>query len=242
LMGRESGEGVGAAVRTALEASTRDEIDSDHGPFGSGITQEKGGNNEGETGDKHPIRAVGAMGAVGEMGGVSAVVGQRVHAVVDSPIGDLTLVAQDGVLCALYMEAQAHRPADEALGQRTQSGFAAEREQLSEYFAGKRTEFAVPLAPVGTPFQMLVWQELRAIPYGQTRTYSHIAAQISGGSVAGVRAVGAANGRNPISIIVPCHRVIGADGSLTGYGGGVERKQYLLTMENPARVAAASLF
>ena len=116
--------------------------------------------------------------------------------------------------------------------------------QLSAYFDGSLRVFSVPLAFEGTPFQRSVWQALLTIPYGETRTYGEIARQI--GNPAAVRAVGAANGRNPISIIVPCHRVIGADGSLTGYGGGVEAKRWLLGHESgrpeSGRPAQAELF
>lgn len=103
--------------------------------------------------------------------------------------------------------------------------------QLAEYFAGERREFDLPLAPVGTPFQHRVWAALRAIPYGQKASYGDIAGRLGLGPAA-ARAVGLANGSNPISIVVPCHRVIGADGSLTGYGGGLERKQFLLDLES----------
>ena len=101
--------------------------------------------------------------------------------------------------------------------------------QLSEYFAGKRTKFDLPLAPAGTEFQRSVWQALQAIPFGETRSYGDIAARI--GNPKACRAVGMANNRNPIVIIIPCHRVIGRDGSLTGYGGGLDVKQYLLDLE-----------
>jgi methylated-DNA-[protein]-cysteine S-methyltransferase len=107
-------------------------------------------------------------------------------------------------------------------------------EQLREYFAGERLEFDLPLAPRGTPFQLEVWQALRTIPYGATTSYGAIARAI--GRPSGFRAVGMANGRNPISIVVPCHRVIGASGALTGYGGGLDRKEWLLALE--ARRAA----
>jgi methylated-DNA-[protein]-cysteine S-methyltransferase len=102
-------------------------------------------------------------------------------------------------------------------------------EEVDEYFAGKRTEFSIPLAPEGTPFQHDVWNALKAIPFGETRSYMDVAAAI--GKPKAVRAVGAANGKNPLGIIVPCHRVIGADGSLTGYAGGMERKKFLLDLE-----------
>ena len=101
--------------------------------------------------------------------------------------------------------------------------------QLDEYFAGERTEFDVPLDPVGTEFQLRAWAALRRIPYGETRSYGEQARTI--GAPAAVRAVGAANGRNPISIIVPCHRVVGSNGSLTGFGGGLDAKRYLLDLE-----------
>jgi methylated-DNA-[protein]-cysteine S-methyltransferase len=103
--------------------------------------------------------------------------------------------------------------------------------QLAEYFAGERREFDLPLAPAGTPFQHRVWAALRAIPYGQKASYGDIAGRLGLGPAA-ARAVGLATGSNPISIVVPCHRVIGADGTLTGYGGGLERKQFLLDLES----------
>lgn len=109
-------------------------------------------------------------------------------------------------------------------------------EELRAYFAGERFEFEMPLAPKGTPFQQLVWRALREIPYGKTTSYGAIARQI--GRPSGSRAVGMANGRNPISIVVPCHRVIGSTGALTGYGGGLHRKEWLLAMESrPMRLA-----
>jgi methylated-DNA-[protein]-cysteine S-methyltransferase len=102
-------------------------------------------------------------------------------------------------------------------------------EQLAEYFAGSRTTFSIPLEPVGTPFQRRVWEALRAIPYGTMLSYSDLARRL--GDVRATRAVGAANGRNPIPIIVPCHRVVGANGDLTGFGGGLDRKRWLLEHE-----------
>lgn len=107
------------------------------------------------------------------------------------------------------------------------------KEQLSEYFAGKRTAFTVPLAPAGTDFQKQIWQELLKIPYGETRTYGQIAA--SAGNPKASRAVGMANHDNPIMILIPCHRVIGSDGKLTGYAGGVEKKEFLLELEKKQR-------
>jgi methylated-DNA-[protein]-cysteine S-methyltransferase len=110
--------------------------------------------------------------------------------------------------------------------------FADVRRQLAEYFGGDRITFDVPLAAAGTPFQRAVWRGLRGIPYGETISYGELARRI--GRPSAVRAVGLANGRNPISVIVPCHRVIGADGTLTGYGGGIERKRLLLELETRA--------
>ena len=117
----------------------------------------------------------------------------------------------------------------DAAWQLSETPFAAVREQLAEYFAGKRQQFDVPLKLAGTPFQQRVWQELVRIPFGTTITYAQLAQRI--GKPTASRAVGHANGRNPISIIVPCHRVIGADGKLTGYAGGVDKKQWLLAWE-----------
>nr|BFD81741.1 methylated-DNA--[protein]-cysteine S-methyltransferase [Streptomyces sp. Xyl84] len=154
------------------------------------------------------------------------------HTVIDSPYGPLTLVAEDGVLCGLYMTDQRHRPAQETFGEPQDGAFAEAAEQLDAYFAGRRTEFTLPLRLTGTPFQRRVWEQLRAIPYGETRTYGELAHAL--GNPQASRAVGLANGKNPIGIIVPCHRVIGANGSLTGYGGGLARKRRLLHFEQGA--------
>ncbi|MFH8932992.1 methylated-DNA--[protein]-cysteine S-methyltransferase [Streptomyces griseosporeus] len=151
------------------------------------------------------------------------------HTVIDSPYGPLTLVAEDGVLCGLYMTDQRHRPPEESFGTPDEAPFAEAEEQLEAYFAGELKEFTLELRLNGTPFQRRVWDRLRTIPYGERRTYGELAAAL--GNPAASRAVGLANGKNPIGIIVPCHRVVGADGSLTGYGGGLERKQRLLDFE-----------
>jgi methylated-DNA-[protein]-cysteine S-methyltransferase len=111
------------------------------------------------------------------------------------------------------------------------------RRQLAEYLAGERDEFDLPLAPRGTEFERRVWQGLGAIPYGETRSYAEVARSI--GHPAACRAVGRANGRNPIAVVIPCHRVIGSDGSLTGYGGGLDLKRFLLDLEGARRAAAA---
>lgn len=152
------------------------------------------------------------------------------HTVVDSPYGPLTLVATDGVLSAVYMTDQRHRPPEETFGAPDPEPFPEVIRQLTAYFAGELTTFDVPLALHGTPFQRSVWAELLKIPYGETRTYGELAGEL--GKPGASRAVGLANGKNPISIIVPCHRVIGASGGLTGYGGGLDRKQRLLAFES----------
>ncbi|NEA49944.1 methylated-DNA--[protein]-cysteine S-methyltransferase [Streptomyces sp. SID10815] len=152
------------------------------------------------------------------------------HTVIDSPYGPLTLVADDGVLCGLYMTDQRHRPARETFGESAgTAAFRAAQEQLESYFAGELKEFTLELSLAGTPFQRRVWDALRRIPYGETRSYGQLATAL--GAPGASRAVGLANGRNPVGIIVPCHRVVGADGSLTGYGGGLPRKKRLLDFE-----------
>jgi methylated-DNA-[protein]-cysteine S-methyltransferase len=155
----------------------------------------------------------------------------RSHTVVDSPCGPLTLVAQGNALCGLYMTEQRHRPDQLTFGEPDPGAdiFARAETELKEYFAGQRNEFEVPLTLVGTPFQQRVWTALQDIPYGATTSYGELADRL--GQPTASRAVGLANGKNPISIIVPCHRVVGASGSLTGYGGGLERKRYLLDFE-----------
>lgn len=167
-----------------------------------------------------------------------SIVAQRLHTFIDSPVGTLTLVASDGGLNGLFMVDQRHRPPIEVLGVPDPTPFPAVIEQLGEYFAGERTTFDLPLAAVGTPFQRAVWAALRRIPYGQTASYGQIAQRI--GRPGAARAVGLANGANPIGIVVPCHRVVGSSGSLTGYGGGLGRKRFLLDLEK--RRAAPELF
>lgn len=146
----------------------------------------------------------------------------------NSPVGTITLVGRDGRLRHLRMDDQTYEPSHEGW-EPDDDAFADVVAQLSAYFAGDLTEFDVDLEMVGTDFQRRVWQALLTIPYGQTRSYGEIAAQI--GSPGASRAVGLANGHNPVGIIVPCHRVIGANGSLTGYGGGLHRKKALLDLE-----------
>jgi methylated-DNA-[protein]-cysteine S-methyltransferase len=147
------------------------------------------------------------------------------HRVIDSPIGRLLLLAEGDALAALHME-----PFEIPPGARPDAPVLREaEEQLGAYFDAELTDFDLPLAPQGTPFQLRVWDALTRIPYGTTTTYGAVAEAV--GRPDAVRAVGACNGQNPIAVIVPCHRVIGSDGSLVGYGGGLDRKRLLLELE-----------
>jgi methylated-DNA-[protein]-cysteine S-methyltransferase len=148
------------------------------------------------------------------------------HAYAPSPVGDLLLVASEEGL--VRVEFPPAHPPDNA--PRDSRRLASVLRQLAEYFAGDRKEFDVPLAPRGTPFQLEVWRTLQRIPYGETRSYADIARSI--GRPAATRAVGAANGANPIPILIPCHRVIGTSGALTGFGGGIAVKRRLLDLES----------
>ncbi len=156
---------------------------------------------------------------------------------IDSPIGPLTLAGRGDVLTNLRMVDQTYEP-DRADWMFDNTAFPQAVEQLAAYFAGELREFDLELELSGTAFQRRVWNALRTIPYGETRSYGEIAGQI--GSPNAFRAVGLANGHNPIAVIVPCHRVIGADGTLTGFGGGIERKSALLELEKNA--ATLTLF
>jgi methylated-DNA-[protein]-cysteine S-methyltransferase len=167
----------------------------------------------------------------------------RSHTVIDSPVGPLTLVAETGALVGLYMNLQRHRPEDDEFGEEDRRGrrvepFKAAGDQLDAYFAGTLTSFTLPLAPRGSEFQRRVWAALSEIPYGETESYGELAGRI--GSPGAARAVGLANGKNPIGIVIPCHRVVGSNGNLTGYGGGLERKKQLLDLE--LEVSGAALF
>ena len=167
----------------------------------------------------------------------------RRHTVIGSPVGPLTLVAEDSALVGLYMDLQRHRPHDDELGEQDPGGRQAEpfktaADQLDDYFAGALTTFNLPLAPRGSQFQQRVWAALLEIPYGETESYGELAGRI--GSPGAARAVGLANGKNPIGIVIPCHRVVGSNGSLTGYGGGLGRKKQLLDLE--LAVSGAGLF
>ena len=149
------------------------------------------------------------------------------HIVIDTPLGKTKLVATDSALVAILLPGQ-HKPLDSREAQGHPLLLRAARE-LREYFAGKRRDFTVPIAPQGTPFQQRVWSELARIPYGQHRSYGDLATSL--GKPAAARAVGRANALNPLAIVLPCHRVIGKDGSLTGFAGGIDKKRWLLAHE-----------
>jgi methylated-DNA-[protein]-cysteine S-methyltransferase len=154
----------------------------------------------------------------------------------ESPVGPLTLTAVDGRLTGLHMDGQRHAPESSVDSERDDAGRADVVEQLEAYFAGSRSTFDVALDLQGTEFQRSVWAGLLEIPYGETISYGELARRV--GRPGASRAVGLANGRNPVAIIVPCHRVIGANGTLTGYGGGLDRKVWLLDHERSRRVAS----
>lgn len=181
-----------------------------------------------------------------------------------SPVGVLYIAARADAIVGIWYEDQAHFPLPHELGELIENPGAYLREygtaeddepageytaaqllelatvQLSEYFERKRTSFTLPLDPEGTDFQLIVWEHLKTVPAGYTTTYGEISRAVGPGAPA--QAVGQAVGRNKVSIMIPCHRVIGADGSLTGYAGGVERKQFLLDLEEPEEVREARLF
>jgi methylated-DNA-[protein]-cysteine S-methyltransferase len=154
--------------------------------------------------------------------------------ILDSPFGPLTLVSDGAAIVALAFDGRVEsaRLQGPFVEDDDAQPFERARRELREYFAGRRTQFGIPLAPCGTPFQQRVWEALRRIPFGATSSYRDIARAV--GAPDAVRAVGAANGRNPIAIVVPCHRVIGSDGTLTGYAGGLDRKRALLELEGAA--------
>ena len=152
--------------------------------------------------------------------------------IMDSPVGPLRMVAAADGLRRICFENDRHPQAIDTAGHRDATRLAPVRRQLDEYFAGTRREFELPLRPRGTPFQLRVWRALCGIGYGETISYAELAARI--GNPAARRAVGAANGRNPLPIVVPCHRVIGRDGSLVGFGGGLQVKRRLLDLESGA--------
>lgn len=166
------------------------------------------------------------------------------HTVIESPLGELTLVANDDALTGVYFRHHWHPPASDAMGQYVEATadelFDRTKKQLDEYLAGERTQFDLPVALAGEPSQQRVWDLLADIAYGQTTTYGELAAKLADGTTA--YDVGQAVGRNPLSIIVACHRVVGKDGTLTGYAGGLKRKRFLLDLEEPVPAAAGRLF
>jgi len=159
------------------------------------------------------------------------------HTTIASPLGELLLLGDGEALHGLYMQ-RGRKPGTVPSGRREPDAFAAVSTQLSEYFAGRRTSFDLALELTGTPFQLRVWRALREIGYGETLSYAELARRI--GRPSASRAVGAVNGSNPISIVVPCHRLVGTSGALTGYAGGVEAKRSLLDFE-AKRIGAAEL-
>ncbi|MET4782688.1 methylated-DNA--[protein]-cysteine S-methyltransferase [Glaciihabitans sp. UYNi722] len=166
------------------------------------------------------------------------------HAILDTTLGDLTVVAADDAIVGLYFPRHWYLPPEGSIGEKVDARDdpLLERSwlQLKEYLSGERTSFDLPIALNGNPFQQQVWTILNEIPFGETTTYGEIAARLGDRNVA--QLVGQAVGHNPISIIVPCHRVVGKDGKLTGYAGGLERKQTLLELEEPELRKAEKLF
>jgi methylated-DNA-[protein]-cysteine S-methyltransferase len=161
-----------------------------------------------------------------------------VYTIVPSPIGDLVLTSDGSAITGVYMGEPPH--GIDPAWREDPAPFTAAVEQLAAYFAGERESFDLELAPTGTPFQLAVWEALRTIPYGETRSYGDLARALGDRNLA--QAVGTANGRNPIAVVVPCHRVIGADGSLVGYAGGLGRKRFLLALEEPPAADSGRLF
>jgi methylated-DNA-[protein]-cysteine S-methyltransferase len=160
------------------------------------------------------------------------------HTVLATPIGDLTVVRDDDGVTGVYFPHHWTRPDRTAFGPRVDHGFEDVAGQLAEYFAGERTAFDLPVHPAGSPLQERVWRLIDAIPYGRTATYGELAEALHDGTTA--QEVGAAVGANPLSILVGCHRVVGADGRLTGYAGGLERKRRLLDLESGQQQLEAS--
>jgi methylated-DNA-[protein]-cysteine S-methyltransferase len=182
----------------------------------------------------------------------SSTIGTTVHTAIDSPVGALTLVAEDGKLTGVYFPHHWYRPDPATFGRPSDEGFGEARRQFAEYFAGQRERFDLPLEARGDEFQHRVWDRLAAIPYGHTVTYGELARELADGLADGLagaaggqvlaKDVGAAVGRNPLSVVVPCHRVVGKDGRLTGYAGGLARKRFLLDLEEAASRRPARLF
>ena len=160
---------------------------------------------------------------------------------IKTPLGPMIIALRDTSLAGAWFEGQKHFPTRDATWVEVAHAEVLDEatRELDEYFAGRRTTFAVPLAGRGTPFQQEVWRAIAAVPYGDTITYGELARRV--GHPRGVRAAGAATGRNPLSIFVPCHRIVGADGRLTGYAGGLDRKRALLARERDAQALQLDL-
>jgi methylated-DNA-[protein]-cysteine S-methyltransferase len=162
------------------------------------------------------------------------------HTVVDSPLGELTVVAKEEAIVGLYFTHHWYRPNPSMFGDRIEYGFDNVRQQLDEYFAGERQEFDLPLYASGGELQRNVWDLIRQVPYGQTATYGQLARDLGDGTTP--QAVGVAVGRNPLCILIPCHRIVGANGKLTGYAGGLDCKQALLNLERETAEQPGRLF
>jgi methylated-DNA-[protein]-cysteine S-methyltransferase len=171
---------------------------------------------------------------------VTVSTGTATHATIQSSLGDLTVVSRGGSVTGLYFPHHWHLPDRASFGQYRDAGFDDVRRQLDEYLAGARREFDLPVETAGSPLQERVWQLIGRIPYAETVSYGELARELGDGVTA--QEVGAAVGRNPVSIIVPCHRVVGASGSLTGYAGGLRRKRILLDLERDVAGRSARLF
>ena len=165
------------------------------------------------------------------------------HTIIDSPLGALTFTARDGVLSGIFYEGHWHMPPEDFFGEQLPPDdpvFTPAIAQVMEYLRGERTSFELPYKALGNPFQERVWARLETIPYGETTSYGALAAELGDPNLA--QAVGSAVGRNPLSIIIPCHRVVGSDGRLTGYAGGLDNKRFLLELEEPQAVKESKLF
>jgi methylated-DNA-[protein]-cysteine S-methyltransferase len=165
--------------------------------------------------------------------------GAATHTTIRSSLGDLTLVARDGSVTGLYFPHHWHMPDRSAFGEYRDAGFDDVRRQLDEYLAGERREFDLPVDAAGSAFQERAWQLISQVPYGTTVSYGELARELGGVTA---QEAGAAVGRNPVSIIIPCHRVVGASGGLTGYAGGLRRKRTLLDLEQDVAGRSARLF
>lgn len=175
---------------------------------------------------------------------MTTITGTTTHTTFASPIGELTLVADAGTLTGLYFPHHWYKPDPAAFGPRSDQEFAEARRQLAEYFTGARERFDLPVEARGDEFQRRVWELVSRIPYGHTATYGDLARELGRELGSGVLAkeVGAAVGRNPLCVIVPCHRVVGKNGALTGYAGGLGRKRFLLSLEEPERARLSRLW